>query len=106
MSFLDEIGARIKQKRIELELTQEELAVKVGYTSRSSVNKVELGLVDLPQTKIVAFAKALDTTPAYLMGWDETTKEENELLNLINQLNEEEVAELSNFVDYIISKRK
>jgi hypothetical protein len=40
------------------------------------------------------------------MGWEGPTKEENELLSIINQLSAEEVKELSNYVDYIISKRK
>lgn len=106
MNFLKELGLRIKHKRTQLNMTQEELGFKVGYTSRSSINKIELGLVDLPQSKIVALAKALDTTPAYIMGIEETTEEENHLISLIEQLTEEEVEELSKFVDYLISKRK
>lgn len=70
MPNLTEFGTRIKQKRLELNMTQDELARKVGYTSRSSINKIELGFVDLPQSKIAAIANALGTTPAYLMGWD------------------------------------
>ena len=100
------IGSRILALRKQAGLTQQELAVKVGYKTKSAINKIELGINDISQPKIVAFANALGVTPAYLMGWDKTTKEENELLNLINQLNEEEVVELSNFVDYLISKRK
>lgn len=64
-----EIGARIKSRREELRMSQEELAKKVGYKSRSSVNKIETDGRGLPQNKIVMFAKALQTTPAYLMGW-------------------------------------
>lgn len=52
-------------------MSQQELAEKVGFKTASAVNKIELGLRDLNQTKIMAFAKALHTTPAYLMGWDE-----------------------------------
>lgn len=66
-----DIGDRIKRRREELGLSQEELAQKVGYKSRSSVNKIELDGRGLPQNKIVLFAKALKTTPAYLMGWEE-----------------------------------
>lgn len=33
------------------------------------ITKIESGKVDISQKKVVAFAKALDTTPAYLMGW-------------------------------------
>ena len=64
------IGDRIKKRREELGLSQEELAKKVGYKSRSSVNKIEIDGRGLPQNKIVIFAKALETTPAYLMGWE------------------------------------
>ena len=66
-----EIGDRIKHKREELNMSQEELAGKVGYKSRSSINKIECDGRGLPQSKIVAFAKALETTPAYLMGWED-----------------------------------
>lgn len=65
------IGDRIRIKRINLKMTQEELASKLGYKTKSSINKIELGIQELPQRKIAAFAKALDTTPAYLMGWEE-----------------------------------
>lgn len=67
-----ELYKRIKRRREELGLTQEELATKMGYKSRSSINKIEMGENDIPQSKIVQFAAALDTTPAYLMGWEDT----------------------------------
>ena len=57
--------------REQQNISQDELAKKTGYTSRSSIAKIESGLVDLPQSKIVAFANALNTTPAYLMGWND-----------------------------------
>ena len=62
------VGQRIKQRREELGLTQEELAQKVGYASRSSINKIELSR-ELPSKKIALMADALDTTPSFLMGW-------------------------------------
>ena len=49
----------IKKRREELGLSQEELAAKLGYKSRSSINKIELGLSDIPFSKITLFAKAL-----------------------------------------------
>lgn len=72
MTNLKDIGTKIKKLRESLKLTQEELAKKVGYTSKSSVNKVEKGEVDLSQSKIELFAKALGTTPSELMGWEKT----------------------------------
>lgn len=65
-----DLYTNIRKKREELGISQEELAKKTGYTSRSSIAKIEKGLVDLPQTKIEIFAKALNTTPSCLMGWD------------------------------------
>lgn len=58
----------IKQLREKHGMSQEELALKVGYKDRSSIAKVEAGLVDLTQSKIAAFAAALYVTPAQLMG--------------------------------------
>lgn len=71
MNLQCEIGLRIRRLRLSKSMTQEELAKKVGYTSRSSINKIEKGMVDLPRSKIVELADALDTTASYLMGWDE-----------------------------------
>lgn len=73
-SFLLEFGLRIKNLRVDKGMTQDELAQKAGYTSRSSINKIELGLVDIPQSKIISIAEALNPTPAYLMGWVDNSK--------------------------------
>lgn len=62
---------RIKNRRNELNMSQEELATKLGYKSRSTIAKIEAGINDIPQSKIQAFADALETTPSYLMGWDD-----------------------------------
>ena len=50
------IGERIKFKREELNISQDELARRLGYKSRSSINKIELGLQNLNQSKIKARA--------------------------------------------------
>ena len=65
------IGKRIKQRREDLGMTQSELARKVGYTSRSTINKIEKDGHGMSQDKIVAIAQALKTTPSYLMGWED-----------------------------------
>ena len=68
------MGNRIKQLREKHKMTQDELAHKLGYSSRSSINKIEIGRSDLPQSKISLAAKILHTDPAYLLGWDENLK--------------------------------
>lgn len=60
----------IKRLREEKGLSQESLARLTGYTDRSSITKIEKGLVDLQQSKIELFAKALGTTSRELVGWD------------------------------------
>lgn len=65
------IGARIRNKRIELGLTQDELAKRMGYTSRAAICKVESGQDNITSDRISKFAKALGVTESYLMGWDD-----------------------------------
>ena len=54
-----EIGDRIRAKREALGMSQEELATKIGYKSRSSINKIEKDGRGLPQSKILLIARAL-----------------------------------------------
>lgn len=67
------IGDRIKYRRKELNLTQEQLANKLGYKNKATIGKIETGVNDIVQSKVIDFAKALNTTPAYLMGWVDDT---------------------------------
>lgn len=62
------IYQRIKFLREKSNMTQQELAEKVGFKTASAVNKIELGLRDINQTKIRAFAAALGVSPGELMG--------------------------------------
>lgn len=61
----------IKKRRLELQLTQTDLASKLGYADKSMIAKIEKGLVDLPQSKILAFADVLQISPSDLMGWEQ-----------------------------------
>ena len=59
----------IKSKRIERKMTLEDLAKNVGV-SRQTIQRYESGVIgNIPSDKIESIAKALDTSPAYLMGW-------------------------------------
>lgn len=62
---------RIRTRREQLNMSQEELAKRLGYKSRSTIAKIESGENDITQSKIVAFAKALGVKPGYLMGWED-----------------------------------
>lgn len=60
----------IKRRRKELGLTQSELANAAGYTSKSTISKIEKGDIDLSTSMLNTIAKALQTTPTALLYGD------------------------------------
>ena len=74
---MSNLGQRIADLRKRRGMTQEELAHRIGYKSKTAINKIELGGRDLPQKKIADIARVLGVSPAVLMGWiDEPEPEE------------------------------
>lgn len=70
------VGQRIKDRREELKMSVDELAALINK-NRATVYRYEKGDIEsLPTTVLKPLAKALKTTPEYLMGWDEE-KEDN-----------------------------
>lgn len=66
-----EIGNKIKQRRLDLGLSADDLAEKIGK-SRATVYRYENGDIEnMPTTVLEPIAQALKTTPAALMGWDD-----------------------------------
>ena len=112
------IGERIRIRREELGLSQEELASRLGYKSRSSINKIELNQRNLTQSKIKAIADVLKTTPEHIMGWDENpNKKETPVsqethertmyaLDLLSKLSPEKREEALRYLDYLASQDK
>lgn len=71
------IGDRIKQRRLELGIDADELANRIGK-SRATIYRYENGDIEnMPTTVLEPIAKALNTTPAYLMGWDDPSGKNN-----------------------------
>ena len=87
----------IKRYRMESKMSQAELAKRTGYTDRSSIAKIEKGLIDLSQSKIKQFAEVLGVTPGHLMGWDEKPAEELQDMGALaaQLLMDEEVMEMA-----------
>ena len=79
-----ELYENIRARRIALNMTQQELAQKMGYKSTSTIAKIESGENDIPHAKIAAFAKALNTTPAELMGFNFTIID-NEIVECLKE---------------------
>lgn len=65
-----ELYKNIKKYRLEMNITQQELAEKAGYKDKSMIAKIEKGLIDLPQSKIEKFAEIFNVSQSDLMGWD------------------------------------
>lgn len=112
------IGERIKNRRAELNLTYEEIG-KTCDVSKSTVRKWETGMIEnMKSDKIVLLAKALQVSPAELLGWDacesEKVVEKSSYCDIKTitahvdgePLTEEEQKEVLDFARYILSKRK
>ena len=70
-----DLADRVKMRREELGLSQEQLALSMGYSSRTSINKIENGR-PCSQKIIARLADALGVSIPYLMGWDEEQQNE------------------------------
>ena len=78
----------IKHRRQELGLTLDDVAKVVGVT-RQTIQKYESGVVaNIPSDRIEMLARALKTSPARLMGWDEKETLEKELTQMLRKLHE------------------
>ena len=70
------IGKRIKEIRISKNITQDELALKIG-TTKQTIYKYENEIVtNIPSQKIELISNALNTTPDYLMGWSDKSTDD------------------------------
>lgn len=106
-----DISERIKKRREELGMTQDELARAVGYKGRSSINKIEVNAQHLPQRKIYDIAKALKTTPSYIMGWEDEevanmTARQEETISKFFSLTEDNQILIDKFIDSLLEQQK
>ena len=97
--------ANIKKRRKELGLTQTELAELVGYKDKTAVAHIEKGDIDLPQSKIVAFAEALSTTPGELLGEveNEISPKMGLILSKLERLTAAQLAIVENLIDEFLT---
>lgn len=91
------IGERIKQRRKELRMSADTLGEKLGK-DRSTIYRYEKGDIEnLPLDILEPIAAALNTTPQYLMGWENVQKKNDTLSDIILILNQD--AELLSMVE-------
>ena len=83
------IGLRIKQRRKELKMSADELGRRLGK-DRSTIYRYEKGDIEnLPLDILEPIAKALLTTPQFLMGWEKVEKKNDILSDIILKMNED-----------------
>ena len=93
---------RIKERRIKLGMSQEELAQKAGYNGRSMISRIEKGDVDLQSSKLVQIAQALRCSPGYILFGDES----QEIIEKIRDLDEYDTARVSAYIDGLLDADK
>lgn len=95
------IGLRIKQRRKELKMSADELGKRLGK-DRSTIYRYEKGDIEnLPLDILEPIAKALETTPQYLMGWEQVQKNNDAITDIIVKLRSD--SELLSVVKVICS---
>ena len=117
------IGDMIKKRRLELGWTTEELAKRMGYSTKGAISLIENGKRDITQSKVVQFSKVLGVSIAYLMEWeekdaskpeqksgetsapaDDLVKKAIELYNKFEELTPDKQREFLYFLEFLQSK--
>lgn len=112
----NETRRRIEERRLALNYTQLELAKRLGYTSRSSVSRVERGTLPLSKKSIAKWSVVLQTTPEYLLHLtdsvdgtvvEKTTYDDDieKLIKLYSRMNKKERALLLEFAETMLKNK-
>lgn len=103
---------RIKNRRIELGLTQLEVAKRLGLTTKAAVSKVEGQGDNVTLKNVEKFAKALDCSIPHLMGWEDDemsekglTEKEKQFICAYSQLSPEQQTLVDNLLKTFLSKQ-
>ena len=99
------MGQKVKLFRKRLGMTQEELALKLGYKSKTSVAHIELNR-DIPIDFVPVLAKIFGTTPAYLMGWERDPEKVRMLLNSLEKITDEQFELLLSYLEKLIKENE
>ena len=104
------VADKIRTRREELGLSQEELAKKLGLKSRSSITRLEKSGDDISMKDVERLSEALDCSKLYLMGWQDDpkmtgTEQEQQFVALYSQLNERDKALIDGMLTTLVSKQ-
>ena len=99
-------GQRIKDKRESMQLSQTELAAKVGI-SKQTLYKYEHDIVtNIPSDTVEKLSFYLECSPAYIMGWEHKSKRLADYLEKFSQLSPEKFQMVCDFIDFTSSKKE
>ena len=108
----DITGTRIREARLAQGMSQVDLALKSGYKSRSSINKIEHDSRRTTLDKIKEIAAALNVTPDYLLGWEDDPHGEipretkiSEIEKLFQMLDPEQQRAVFTMISAIVSAK-
>lgn len=100
-----DISKKVKSRRLEMKMTQDELAEKLGYKGRSSINNIEKGKSSVPIDKIEELSDALHVSPIYFISSG------NDLADVIAErfrgvrFAREEISMITDFIDFVIHRK-
>lgn len=110
------IYERIKRLRLERNMTQTDLAKKIGYAGKDMISRVESGKVDLSRSRLVQFADALGVSPIYLFNGSESIEEigkplppiseDDILLDRFHRLDNEDKARIKERIEILLESDK
>ena len=95
-------GERLKLRRKEIGFSAEKVADQLGV-SPATIYRYEKGDIEkVPVDSLAELAKILQTTPAYLMGWESQADqaEINDLLAQIQASEEKEQSRIAEMIQY------
>lgn len=103
------VGERIKQRRKSMKMSADQLAERVGV-SRSTIFRYEKGDIEKVGPDVLkGIAKALNTTPSFLMGWDEIQESKSkdlEIISIYNELKTPRQKKVLNYADNQLKEQK
>lgn len=104
------MAERIKERRLAMGYTQEELAEKLGL-QKSAIAKYENGRVENIKRSVIAkMSDILSCSPAYLMGWEESVGDTSPQTLAAhfdgNEYTESELKEIEQFAKFVKQRRK
>lgn len=101
-----DISERIKQRRLTLNLTLEDVASELGVAKSTVLRYETKDIHNMGIDKVESLSKVLKCTPAYLMGWEDDDITTIAAHHDNEEWTEEELLEIEKFKEFVKMKRK